>query len=83
MANLLKFLDYTTAETIVVKVISSTTFSKISKNKEFINRDPRVIFDGETEKLTFTIPSVRHETLHRLLDEAIFVKLLSLGLRSG
>jgi hypothetical protein len=81
VANLLKFLDSTTAETIVVEGISSATFSKISKNKQFIKRDPRVIFDGETETLTFTLPSVRHEALHRLLDEAIFIELLSLALR--
>jgi len=63
-----------------VKGISSETFSKICKNREFLNQNLRVIYDGKTEQLTFTIPNVRHEALHRLLDEAILLDSLSLGL---
>jgi hypothetical protein len=48
---LLKFLENSTAEVIVIENISAEIFTKINKNRDFAKRDLKVTYDQDSKRL--------------------------------
>ena len=81
VATFLKVLSKSTAEIIIVDSVSPESFSKIRRNKEVSTCDFHMAsYDKDSEQLVIRMPTVKHEMLHRLLDEAIYMDSMAIGL---
>jgi hypothetical protein len=74
-------LDTTKAETIIVNGFSSKSFTAICRNKEFLNKDLHISsFDHNSGDAVIRMPKVKHEMLHRLLDEEVLRASIAMGI---
>jgi hypothetical protein len=81
VATFLKVLSKSTAEIIIVDGVSPESFSKIRRSKEVSTCDLHMAsYDKDSEQLVIRMPTVKHEMLHRLLDEAIHMDSVAIGL---